>query len=85
MYKIQYAKGVQKDLCNLPKVEINKVLKKIESLSKDPKRHGVEALKGSLKGLYRLRSGDYRIVFQIIEGKFLILVVRVANRKEVYE
>jgi len=85
MYEIEYSKDIEKDLSRLPKTEIKKILTKILSLANNPRPSGVKALQGNLKGLYRIRSGDYRIVYQIYDSKLLILIVRVAQRGQVYD
>lgn len=84
MYRIEYSKDIEKDLSKLPKNEITKILAKIDSLGDNPRPIGVKALQGNLKGLYRIRSGNYRIVYQIKDDKLEILVVRVASRGHVY-
>lgn len=85
MYTIEYSKDIEKDLSKLPKDEINKIFAKISSLAKNPRPSGVKALQGTLKGLHRIRSGNYRIVYQIKDDKLEILVVRVAHRGNVYD
>lgn len=85
MYKIKYSKDVEKDLSKLPKKEINKILKRIDVLAKNPRPVGVTTLKGNLKGLLRIRSGNYRIIYQILDDHLVIIVARIANRKSVYK
>lgn len=84
MYKIEYSKDIQKDLSKLPKEEVSKILNKIGKLSNEPRPPGVEPLYGKLKGLYRIRSGNYRIVYQVIDERLIVFVARVSHRKEVY-
>lgn len=50
-----------------------------------PRTEGVEPLQGIEKGLFRIRQGDYRIVYSIQDQKLLILIVRIVHRKEVYK
>ena len=52
--------------------------------AEDPRRFG-KALAGDLAGLWRYRVGDHRIVAKIEDGRVLVLVLRVAHRREVYE
>ena len=54
-----------------------------EGLRDNTRPHGVRALTGE-HGLYRVRVGDYRIVYEIRDNELLILVVRVAHRRDVY-
>ena len=53
-------------------------------LSKDPLSLG-KPLKGIFKGLYRYRYGSYRIIYAIDRGSVVILILRIADRKDVYE
>ncbi len=84
MYTIEYSKDIEKDLSKLPKSEIIKILSKIERLSINPRPSGIEPLKGSLKGLHRIRSGNYRIVYQIIDDRLVVLVVKISHRRDAY-
>ncbi|PYM57636.1 MAG: hypothetical protein DMD79_20035 [Candidatus Rokuibacteriota bacterium] len=56
--------------------------RKIDGLARDPRPSGVEKLAGSER-LYRVRSGDYRIVYEIQDERVLVLVVRIGHRREV--
>ena len=85
MYKIEFSKDIESDIAKLPKKEISKLLQKIEKLTMNPRPKKAEALQGKFKGLHRIRSGDYRIVYQIVDDKLIVLVVRIAHRKEVYK
>lgn len=84
MYTIEYSKDIEKDLSKLPKADVKKIVAKIDRLSKNPRPSGVEPLQGRLKGLCRIRSGNYRIVYQIIDDRIMVLVVRISHRREVY-
>lgn len=84
MYSIEYSKDIEKDFNKLPKEEVIKILAKIDRLAENPRPSGVEPLQGNLKGLFRVRSGNYRIIYQILDKCLTILVVRVSHRREVY-
>lgn len=84
MYRIEYSKDIEKDLSKLLKTEIAKILKKIDRLAENPRPSGVEPLQGKLKGLHRIGSGNYRIIYQIIDDRLTVLVVRISHRREVY-
>lgn len=84
-YFIEFAPRTEGQLNLIPK-EIRKlVLERIDKLRTNPRPENVEPLKGADKGLFRIRQGDYRIVYSIQDHKLLILVVRVVHRKEVYK
>jgi len=63
-----------------------KVTKKAieEKLMVDPLKFG-RPLRRNLSGLFKLRVGDYRIIYQIYEHEVLVVIIKVGHRKEVYE
>lgn len=72
----------QKQFDRLPDVLQARVRDAIASLHAYPNVRGVKALKGSLKGSFRLRIGDYRVVFQL--GSGIVRVTQIDDRKDVY-
>lgn len=84
VYNIDFAPRIESQLRKIPKFIREQILDRIEKLSDDPRPNGVEPLQGSDKGLFRVRQGDYRIVYSIQDQKLLVLIVRIAHRKEVY-
>lgn len=72
-----------RDLRKLPEEARRRVAVRIDALASDPRPPGSEALKGE-PGLYRLRVGDYRILYQLDGKACLILVIHVGHRREVY-
>jgi mRNA interferase RelE/StbE len=83
MYSISYKKSVEKELRQLPKSVLAAVVKKIQTLAKNPQPNGSVKLQGSMS-LYRVRYSDYRILYTINNEELVILVIKVAHRKEVY-
>ena len=83
MYQIELAPRAIKTLIKLPQNEQRKIAKKIDLLVQNPIPRGVKKLEGE-KELYRLRSGDYRIIYQILNKKLLILILKIGHRKEIY-
>ncbi len=54
-------------------------------LAHDPRRHpNIKRLKGKLKGYYRYRIGDYRVIYRIEEDRRLVIVVMIAHRSDAY-
>jgi mRNA interferase RelE/StbE len=73
-----------KQLASLP-ANIQKVIdQKILALGEDPFPAGFKKLKDS-EGYYRIRSGDYRIIYRLDGERLIVIVVRVGNRKELYK
>ena len=85
MFKIEYLDSVRDDLKSISKAEKEKIRKAIENkLSQNPIEFG-KPLQYSLKGLRRLRVGDYRVIFQIDSKANVVLVVKIGHRREIYD
>ncbi len=82
-YKIEWRKSAEKEFHKLPKKEKALIIAKILNLSKSPKPIGSKKLEGS-ENTYRIRQGDFRVLYQIEDYVLIILIVSVAHRKEVY-
>jgi mRNA interferase RelE/StbE len=83
-YRIEVTPRALKDLKALPKRERQRVAEQIDALKADPRPTGCRKLKGR-EDFYRIRVGSYRVVYQIENEILLILIVRVGDRKEIYE
>ena len=82
-YDVEYTRDALRQFASLPVDMQEKVAKKLARLAEEPtKAANVKALKGE-EG-YRLRVGDYRVVYYLEHKKLLVVVVRVAHRREVY-
>lgn len=65
-----------------PEVQ-RRLLPRIDALAESPRPPGAESLSG-LPGLYRIRVGDYRIVYQVLDEELIVLIVSIGHRREVY-
>ncbi len=83
-YTIQYAPEAEKILLSLDRQVARRIVAKIKELAEAPEAANVKALHGDLKSLYRLRVGDYRVLYNINHGALLILVLDIGNRKDIY-
>jgi mRNA interferase RelE/StbE len=84
IYAVQFLETAVEELAELPQEVQRQILKRIEGLKTVPRPAGVKQLKGPEKFL-RLRVGDYRLIY-LIEGKRLVvLVVKIGDRKDIYE
>ena len=81
-YRIVFRKSVLKDLERIPKKEVRRIVDSIESLAENPRPPRSKKLSGEEK--YRLRSGNYRILYSIEDDKLIVCVVKVRHRKDVY-
>ena len=84
MYKIIFAKKAQKALLQLPKNTAQLVRKKLEQLAIDPYAPMTNAKKLQNRSGYRLRIGDWRVIYEIQNNELVVLVLKIAQRKEVY-
>jgi len=81
-YSLQIKKSAAKALAKISKNDRFRLIGAIDRLREEPNAGGV--LKGEFAGLRRLRVGSYRIIYEVIDDQLVILVVRVANRRDVY-
>lgn len=82
-YTIEFTPAALRDLKQLPKQILHRISRKIDSLADNPRPPGVERLSGS-ENSYRIRVGDYRILYEIRDTALLIIIVRTRHRREVY-
>ena len=84
-YSIQWHEEAISDLQKIDRQKQKKIIAKIKDyLSKDPLSLG-KPLKGIFKGLYRYRYGSYRVIYAIDRESVIILILRIADRKDVYK
>ncbi len=81
-YEIFFKESIWKDLKKVPKNDLKRILSRIEKLGDDPRPMGCEKLTG--EELYRVRQGNYRIVFSIQDNELTIWIIKVGHRKDVY-
>jgi mRNA interferase RelE/StbE len=82
VYKIYFRESVEKDLSSIPNKDLVKILRRIKALGDNPRPSGCEKLTGQER--YRLRQGQYRIVYSIQDKALTIWIVKIGHRKEVY-
>lgn len=85
MYKVIFKESVKKELGRLQAKIVSRIFPHIENLSADPRPPGSKKLKGKDGNFYRIRIGDYRVIYFIDDGVKLVSILRVAHRKEVYD
>ena len=81
-YEISVKKSAVKELEAIPKKELQKIIKKIQSLASDPRPEGSQKL--SHREQYRLRQGDYRIIYSVQDDDLTVHIIKVGHRKEIY-
>ena len=81
-FEVIFKRSVAKDLRQIPKKDVAKILKRIEALRAEPRPNGVEKLSGQEK--YRIRQGIYRILYEIRNAELIVVVVKIGHRRDVY-
>ena len=81
-YRLEYALGVLKSMRRLPRDVQRRIVARLETLQSDPRPPGSVKLTDSES--YRVRVGDYRIVYAIDDDRLIVLVIEVGHRGDVY-
>jgi len=81
-YDLLIKRRAQKEIARLPWQEQDRIEAAIDNLTDDPRPRGCQQVKEAEGGTYRLRVGDYRIIYLVIDDDQMIIVVRVARRRE---
>ncbi|MFV0405646.1 MAG: type II toxin-antitoxin system RelE family toxin [Propioniciclava sp.] len=82
-YEITYARSVLKSLRKLDRTVAQRILRAVDALAQDPRPQGCLQLSGG-DGELRIRVGDYRVVYDVRDEELIVLVLRLAHRREVY-
>ena len=81
-FSIRIKESAAKEVKRIAEPDRTRIVAAIDRLAETP--HLGAALKGDLRGLRRLRVGDYRVVYEVRDDELIVLVVRVAHRREAY-
>jgi mRNA interferase RelE/StbE len=83
-YSIEFRPSVLKNLARFPKRDLVRIKKKIEELGRDLPDPNTTKMKGN-HSFHRVRTGDYRIIYEIQDDRLIILIVKIGHRKDVYK
>lgn len=83
-YEVEISESAEKFLEKIPKRDRLRIIEKIDALEGDPIPAGSIKLHGHREALYRIRSGDYRVVYSIKKDILVVLVVEIGHRREIY-
>ena len=83
-YEVLIKPAAQRQLKKLPRTVQADLIALIEQLAQDPKPPGCKKLKGR-QGQYRVRLGDYRVIYSIEEEALVVRVIKVGHRRDIYE
>ena len=81
-YSLEIKRSAAKELAQLPSKDRGRVVARIQSLADDPRPVGAEKLSGQER--YRIRQGDYRILYEIEDQVLRVVVVKLGHRRDVY-
>ena len=84
MFEIQLSKEASDFLRSQSKKIARQIVRKLESLANEPRPANCVRLKGN-SDFYRIRSGDYRIIYAIKDQQVLVLILKIGHRKDVYK
>jgi mRNA interferase RelE/StbE len=82
-YAVQIRPSAARDLRGLTKDVQRRIVKKLEALAVNPRPNGVKQLEGE-NSTYRVRVGEYRIIYQIQDAILVVLVIHIGHRRDVY-
>lgn len=83
-YEVHIHPKARKELAGLPRKVQRRLDRKIRQLAREPRGPSARPLRAGGGDIWRLRSGDYRVIHQIQDERLVVLVVRVAHRRDVY-
>lgn len=83
-YEIEFTRAADKAFSALPKKVQDRIDVALDGLEQDPWPAGHKKLKGSKETFFRIRVGDYRVVYLVEDERLMVVLVRIGHRKEVY-
>lgn len=81
-YRLRIKRSAEKELRRVPKADLRRIAERMERLATEPRPPGCEKL--FAENVYRVRQGDYRILYSVDDGEGAIEVIKIGHRREVY-
>ena len=81
-YQVEVTKRVRKEIARVPRDVQARIVVAVRALATDPRPAGCTAVKGAESGTYRIRVGDYRVVYVVLDDERVVVLARVARRNE---
>ena len=82
-FKLEFTTSALKYLHSLPAKDVSRIMEKIQKLTLDQYPIGCKKLSGEVN-VYRLRIGDYRVIYEVHRNRILIIMLKIGHRKDVY-
>lgn len=83
-YSVELTRTAEKQLRRIAKRDRNRLVEAIRGLADRPRPHGARKLQG-YDDVYRVRVGQYRVVYEILEDRVIVIVLKVGHRKDIYK
>ena len=83
LFSIQWRSSTTKDIRSLPQQDVARVIEAVKELADNPLPHGSRKLSGAER-MYRIRVGDYRVIYEVLNQSRIVEVQRIRHRKDVY-
>lgn len=83
-YRVEFTTAAARQIKKLPRPARDRILDAIEDLAEDPRPHGAKKLVGE-QTAWRIRLGEYRVIYDVFDAELTVTVVRAAHRREVYD
>jgi mRNA interferase RelE/StbE len=81
-YQIEVSRRARKELAHLPQPALVRVTAVIDALAQDPRPEGCLPVRAAPKGTYRIRVGDYRVIYTVLDEEQAVVIARVVRRRE---
>lgn len=82
-YRVEFVRSAEKDLRDITSAMIPRIIAAAEGLASEPRPHGCVKLAGATQ-TFRIRVGDYRVVYDVDDANSVVTVSRIRHRREVY-
>lgn len=83
-YEVKFSKGAKKQFRKLPLDVQQRIQTKINDLAIEPRPNGVKKLQGD-DNSYRLRVGDYRVIYEVVDNVLIVTVIKIGHRSDIYK
>lgn len=83
-YSICWKPAAEKELRTLPKATIQSIIGTVDNLAINPYPSNKKKLKGTTKACFRVRTGNYRIIYEVRNQELIIDIIEVGHRKDIY-
>lgn len=84
IYRLRLTRAAEKELEDLPTKAAERIMAAIRALAAEPRPRGCKKLLGK-KNTYRIRVGDYRVIYEVHDKEVVVLVIRISHHKDAYQ